>query len=217
MAAPPASNEKLSGFAFGFNDTLTCADAFVQYSPDAENFDKLVQAIVIDCSTVQEAVQCIQDKLKTRRYGSCNLVVANAYETAALEVHAGQVGFESSPVAIVRTNHHVSIGTASDTAGSITSHERYQAIQTGLEKVMSVDDLLALLSSHFPDKTHGICNHGELNTVYSYVLHWKEGTTMLYVHQGNPCDGKPYAQVDVDFDGDTDLGAYPTHRDILFF
>ena len=41
------------------------------------------------------------------------------------------------------------------------------------------------------DGISGICNHTSYDTVYSYVLRRRHGSTTLYVAQGRPCAEPP--------------------------
>jgi hypothetical protein len=89
---------------------------------------------------------------------------------------------------------------------------RYQAVCEGVAGVESVDAIFPVLRSHVPGQPYGICNHGFYETVYSYVVHWREGVTTLYVYQGSPCDGGDYVKLPVALGQPVDLSRYPSRH-----
>src|SRR5438045_2032377 len=51
----PAS-DRLSGFSIGFNAHLACCDSNVRTVSGGDNYDKLVQAVVENCTTIDQAI-----------------------------------------------------------------------------------------------------------------------------------------------------------------
>jgi hypothetical protein len=71
-----ADSDRFSGFSIGFNAHLACCDSNVRGIAGAENYDKLVQAVVENCATLDEAVRCVQELVSERAFSWANLLVA---------------------------------------------------------------------------------------------------------------------------------------------
>ena len=117
----------------------------------------------------------------------------------------------------VRTNHHIEHGRRpilyDESTGSI---ERYDVAKRLLEKVEDVDGVFEMLRSHEHGlSTSSICSHGRFNTVYGYVVHFKNNRVVFYVCRGNPCVGK-FVAANLNFDDEKLLRmaaeAYPSGR-----
>jgi hypothetical protein len=170
----------------------------------------LVEDIVENCRTVNEAITYVERTVYDRHFSWGNLLVGTAHEVVALEVREHHVEVERSPFLLVRSNHHVCLGATPDDDDRETSALRYQTAHEGLEGVERLNDVFVVLRSHTPDSQRSICNHGIYDTVYSYVIHWRDGDISLHVHQGHPCDRVPYTCIPFRFGIDTDLSAYPS-------
>jgi hypothetical protein len=136
--------------------------------------------------------------------------VVSPQEIAALEVRDNRVEVDRSSAYLARANHHVCLGATPDDDDTTTTFFRYHAAFDGLASITALGDVFPLLWSHQPDPQHSVCNHGLYNTVYSYVVHWKDGEFTLFVHQGHPCDGRAYVKLPVDFSDTSDLTQYPS-------
>ena len=222
--------DRLSGFSIGFNAHLACCDSNVRTVSGGDNYDKLVQAVVENCTTIKQAVDCVQTLVRDRLFCWANMIVATKQGVAALEVRDHHVEVERNPVCAARANHHVRLGATPDDDDPVTTFTRFQSAHDGLKAAGNLNDVFHLLRSHDPDAQHSICNHatyydllrsrqsragdrGFYNTVYSYLVHWNEGETTLYVLQGHPCDGIPYTKLPIRFDQTNqinDLSRYPS-------
>jgi hypothetical protein len=203
--------DRFSGFSIGCNALLACCDSNVRMLPGAESYDVLVEHVVEKCVTVDEAVALVAGLAAERRFAWGNLIVATAHEVAALEVRDRHLQVARGQAWVTRTNHHECLGATPDDDDTTTSSYRYTAADAGLSAVGQVSDIFALLRGHTPDPQHSICNHGVYNTVYSYVIHWRDGAIMFYVHQGHPCDGRAYVHLPLAFGAaQTDLCIYPS-------
>ena len=203
--------DRFSGFSIGFNRRLVCCDANVQTVPGGENYDRLVQAVVESCATIDEAVECVGALVQAQPFCWANLLVATPEGLAALEVRERRVEVERQPAMIARANHQIWLGAHPNDDDTSTTRARYKSAAAGLQTVGELGDLFKLLRSHEPDPQHSICNHGRYDTVYSYVVHFDDGSTTLYVLQGHPCEGE-YVRVPIQLGAANDLSAYPSRR-----
>jgi hypothetical protein len=206
------TSDRFSGFSIGFNAHLACCDSNVRTVPGGENYDKLVQAVVENCASIEEAVECVRELVGSRLFCWANLLIASPQGVAAVEVRDHQVEIARHPLQIARANHHVCLGATAEDDDTTTTADRYHAVHTGLDTVQSLDDAFALLRQHQPGAAHGICNHSVYHTVYSYLVHWQDGATTFYVHQGKPCAGGDYVRIPVVFGGQNDFSRYPSAR-----
>lgn len=203
------SKDRFSGFSVGFNAHLTCCDSNVRGIPGGENYDKLVQAVVENCATIDEAIRLVRGLVGERTFSWCNMLVATPGGAAALEVRDHRVEVERSPVFVARANHHVCLGVTPDDEDTMTTLHRFDLAYNGLETVQRLDEVVSLLRL-LPPMTHR--TDGPFTTVYSYVVHWNEGVTTLYALQGHPCDGGEYVRLPIAFGRANDLSAYPSRR-----
>ena len=206
-----------SGFSIGVNSSgLACCDSNVEMKPSAKNYDILTQEILEKCRSVDDAVNAVEKAVHTQRYSWGNIVVATKDEVATFQV-ADYVKVFRDSVQTVRTNHHIEQGRRpifyDESTGSI---ERYEVAKRLLEKVEDVDGVFEMLRSHeYGLNTSSICSHGRFNTVYGYVVHFKNNRVVFYVCRGNPCVGK-FVAVTLNFDDEKLLRvaaeAYPSGR-----
>ena len=204
-------SDRFSGFSIGFNRHLACCDSNVQTVPGGDNYDRLVQAVVENCATIDKAADCVRDLARSRPFCWANMIVATADGVAALEVRDGRIEVDRQPTQVARANHHVCLGAHPDDDDTTTTSFRYQSAASRLDGVRDLADVFALLRSHAPDPQHSVCNHGQYDTVYSYVVHVLDGATTLYVHQGHPCAGD-YVRLPITLGAANDLSAYPSSR-----
>lgn len=204
------TQDRFSGFSIGFNAHLACCDSNGRTISGGDNYDKLVQAVVEGCTTLDQAVECARDLAAERLFCWANMLVATADGMAALEVRDRHVEVERNPAIVARANHHVCLGATPNDDDTLTTADRYQLALEGLRHVGRLDDVFPLLRTHQPGASHGICNHSGYQTVYSYVVHWHDGATTFYVHQGHPCTGGDYVAVPIVFGAENDLSMYPS-------
>lgn len=207
-----ASGDRFSGFSVGFNAALACCDSNVQTIPDGDNYDKLVQAVVEGATNVDDAATIVRDLVEGGVYCWANMLVATPHELAAIEVRDGRIAVERRSAFVVRANHHVSFGANPTDDDTVTTRVRYELMHELIDEATTLNDIIAVTQAHAPGLDYGICNHGAMETVYSYIVHWNEGATTLYVHQGHPCDGAAYVRIPVTFDTPADFSAYPSNR-----
>lgn len=143
-------------------------------------------------------------------YSWANMLVATPDEVAAIEVRDGRIGVERARQFVTRSNHHSCLGVNPDDDDVSETIIRYQLADAGIRKVACLDDVFALLRTHAPGRDYGICRHGTLETVYSYVVHWREGETAFYAYQGHPCEGGEFVKVPLTFGGENSFSAYPS-------
>jgi hypothetical protein len=203
-------SDRFSGLSIGFNAHLACCDSNVRGLPHGESYDKLVEAVVEHCTTIEDAVCHVRDLVRETRFSWGNLLVATPEGVAALEIRERHVEIEHDPVFVARANHHTRLGPTPDDDDRTTTEQRYRTARQGLEAARRLEDIFPLLRTHEPDPQHSVCNHSHYNTVYSYVIHWKDGAITLYVHQGPPCDGVAYARLPIALGGSVDLSTYPS-------
>ena len=204
--------DRFSGFSIGFNAHLACCDSNVRTIVNGDNYDKLVQAVVQNCDTVAQAVDCVRQLVSEQLFCWANMLVATVEGVAALEIRDHHVAIERNAEAIARSNHHICLGATPEDDDTTTSVPRFQSVVNGLRRIKTVDDVFPLLRSHEPDPQHSICNHGVYDTVYSYVIHWKDGKTTFYVAQGHPCQSAKYVKLPINFGQETNLSSYPSRR-----
>jgi hypothetical protein len=208
--ASDSDGDRLSGFSVGFNARLACCDSNVRTVPGGDNYDKLVQEVVENCTTLDQAIAHVRRLVKDQLFCWANMIVATPAEIAALEVREHHVEVERSPNFLARANHYIRLGATPHDDDTITTPFRYRAACEGLRTARRLEDIFPILRSHQPDPQHGICNHSQYNTVYSYAVHWNDGETTFYVLQGRPCEGGEYVRVPVIFGQKNDLSGYPS-------
>jgi hypothetical protein len=204
--------DRFSGYSIGFNPHLACCDSNVQTVEGGDNYDRLVEAVVENCNTIDEAVVQVRRMASERRYCWANMVVVTPGGVAALEVRGDHVEVERNPVSIARANHHVCLGATPQDDDTTTTAFRYLTAFQGLKTAVNLDDIFSILRTHHPTDGYGVCNHGLYETVYSYVVHWNEGETTFYALQGHPCEGGAYVKVPVQLGQANDLSGYPSRH-----
>jgi hypothetical protein len=177
-----------------------------------ENYDRLVQAVVENAETADEAIRQVRGMVEQGVYCWANMLVATADEVAAIEVRDGRIAVERSPRFVARSNHHICFGANTDDDDVTETAVRYELACEGMRKAARLDDVFTLTRMHAPGLDYGICRHGTLETVYSYVVHWRDGQITFYVHQGHPCDGGEFVKVPIAFGVENSLSAYPSAR-----
>jgi hypothetical protein len=206
-------SDRFSGFSIGCNALLACCDSNVRMLSGAESYDVLVEQVVEQCTTVDEAAALVAGLIHKHRFAWGNLIVATPQEIAAFEVRDRHLEVARGQAWVARTNHHVCLGATPEDDDTTTSAPRYAVADAGLSAVEQVSEIFPLLREHIPDPQHSICNHGIYDTVYSYAIHWRDGAITLYVHQGHPCDGAAYVELPLIFgSAPSDLRAYPSNR-----
>jgi len=205
-----------SGFSIGVNSSgLACCDSNVEMKPGARNYDILTQEILEKCQSIDDAVNVVEDAVHVGRYSWGNIVVATKDEVATFQV-ADCVNVFRDSVQTVRTNHHIELGRRpifyDESTGSI---ERYDVAKSLLEKVQDIDGVFELLKSHeYGLNTSSICSHGRFNTVYGYVVRFKNNQAVFHVCRGNPCVGR-FIAVTLNFNDENLLRmaaeAYPSN------
>ena len=206
------SEDKFSGFSIGFNPHLTCCDSNVRSIPGALNYDRLVQAVVEQCQSIEQALDCVRDMASRDRYSWANMVVATAEGLAAFEIRDHQVAVQYEDRSIARANHHVILGAHPQDDDTMTTAWRYETARDGVAASESLPDVFALLQQRHPDRSFGICNSGQYNTVYSYLIHRVGSAVDFYVLQGRPADGLDYTKIPIVLGADNDLSAYPSRH-----
>jgi hypothetical protein len=204
------SQDVFTGFSIGFNQHLACCDSNVRSIPGAKNYDRLVQAVIEQCQDVDEAIACVRDLVERETYSWANMVVTTPHELAALEVRGKHVEVERSASLIARANHHVCLGAHPEDDDTLTTDWRYTNARQQLNAVQQVQDVFDLLRLRHSDESFGIANAGLYHTVYSYVVHWRDGQVNFYVLKGLPSAGKQYIRIPITLGEHTDLSAYPS-------
>jgi hypothetical protein len=144
---------------------------------------------------VAEACDKVRRLAPLEPYNWCNIIVADPFEVAVLEV-AGDVVCERGLSCVARANTHLLAHGGGRPAPPCPRGARAVAAVAAAEAVPAVFDLLR---SHEGESSGpNICRHGEARTLYSYVLHWRRQGLDLWVRQGNPCQGD-YAHIPLRF------------------
>ena len=143
--------DRFSGFSIGFNRHLICCDSNVQSVPGGENYDQLVQVVVENCASIDEAVECVHAMVQAQTFCWANLLVATPDGLAALEVREHQVVVERQPTMIARANHHVCLGAHPNDDDTSTTPARWQSAAAGLEAVSDLEAVFKLLRAHEPE------------------------------------------------------------------
>jgi hypothetical protein len=207
-----SDKDRFSGFSIGFNELLACCDSNVRTVEGGDNYDKFVQGVVKNCATIDKAIQQVRQMSQEHLYCWANMIVATPDGVAALEIRGHHVEVERNPLLVARANHHVCLGATPEDDDTRTTNFRFETAFAGLRDVKRIEDVFAILGTHHPADGYGVCNHGLYETVYSYVIHWNEGETTFYVHQGHPCAGGDYVKIPVALGQPNDLSFYPSRH-----
>ncbi len=206
------SEDIFSGFSIGFNPHLACCDSNVRSISGAQSYDRLVQAVVEQCQTIEQALDCVRSMVRQDSFSWANMIVATAEGVAAFEVREQQVEVQYDSQSIARANHHVILGPHPQDDDTATTAWRYETANERIAASETVQDVFALLQQRHPHETFGICNAGQYNTVYSYVIHRVDSSVDFYVLQGRPSQALTYTKIPVVLGGDTDLTVYPSRH-----
>ena len=206
------SHDRFSGFSIGCNPDLICCDSNVKTVEHGENYDRLVQAVVENAHSFEAAIECVRVLVEQNVYCWANMLVATANEVAAIEVRDGRIGVERDRQQIARSNHHICLGVNADDDDTAETAIRYELASEGIRQATSLQDIFAMTRTHAPGLPYGICRHGTLETVYSYVAHWRDGEITFYVCQGHPCENGEYVELPIQFGNENTLGMYPSNR-----
>jgi len=180
--------DRFSGLSIGANKHgLLCCDSNVRTLDDHANYDDLVEIALREGTDVASAVEAVRRAVSKQPYMWGNLIMIDSSRQTAVEVRSRQVAVLPLDGPTARTNHHTKFGVHPDDDDRTTSANRLESAQHYVEAASSLDDVFALLRTHDNGRT-GICNHAIHQTVYTYVLHSRGGTTTLYVSQGHPCE-----------------------------
>ena len=189
----------LSGFSIGANAAGLCAcNSHVRSIEGGENYDDLTEAAVREAETVADACDVVADGARSRHYNWSNILIAEPGGVGVVEIADGPAS-ASDPHLIARANCHL---LHDDDRDRTKSNARRARATTLLSAVTTVEDVMQLCRSH-EGETDGtpICAHGKSgrgNTVYSYILHWREGELTLWVRRGPACGGD-YVRVPLRF------------------
>ncbi len=180
--------EVWSGLSIGANrhGLLACVNHVLADGVDGTNYDCLVEQAVRNCSSVEEAIAALEQRLATTPSWWGNLILADKTDIAAVEVRGSDAVVERSTDRVYRTNHQPAFGEVQSPDGHACSADREIFAAERIGSVESVEDLQAMLSSHDNSDT-GICNHTALTTVYSYILHLDAEQLTFHVTSGPPC------------------------------
>lgn len=188
-AGSDPDRDRFSGFSLGANSAgLLACDSNVRTLPDHANYDDLVEIALREGSDVATGAAAVQAAAEEQPYLWGNVLLIDGEEAAAVEVRGRRTAVMTLPGPAARTNHHPRWGAHPEQDDTVTSQTRWDSAQYQVERAGSVEDVFALLGSH-DDGDTGVCNHALYRTVYSYVLHHRDGETALYVRQGAPCAG----------------------------
>ncbi|MBL09063.1 MAG: hypothetical protein CL402_00860 [Acidiferrobacteraceae bacterium] len=199
-ASPDSSADQFSGFSIGANEHgLFCCDANVREEPlDGQNYDRLTEIALTEAHSVETAILALQDAVSSRAYWCSNLVMIDQETLAVVEVHGHKIAVERQSKKITRTNHHLLFDGSETDGDTITSKSRLSYSQKRIDRMMSIDDIYSLQTSH-DNFTTGICNHAVHQTVYSYILYFKDDEIKLYVKKGRPCETDQYEELVLPF------------------
>ena len=189
----------LSGFSIGANaDGVSACNSHVRSIEDGENYDTLTEAAVRGTRTAREACEKVVALAPLYPYNWSNILIADPHEVAIVEV-AGDVAHVHDRGAIARANRHLLQHADGQRPEPCARAARASAL---LDAATDPDHVIQLCRSHEGQTDNSnICAHGpgrQGNTVYSYVLHWREGQMTLLVRRGPPCAGE-YACIPLTF------------------
>lgn len=212
----PAKDE-YSGFSVGANSAgLLVCDSNVVTLDGLVNYDVMTEVALREGTDVRSAAEAVREACAANETSWGNLVMIDANGAASVEIRGNEARIVPLSGPSARSNHHVVLGPHELQADTMTTEKRRASAQRQVSAANSIDDLFRLQASH-DDGDTGVCNHSDLNTVYSYVLHRKAGKTTLYVLQGRPCSGEQRVAITIPFGDDYSndaatwfLAAYPT-------
>lgn len=182
----PAGDE-YSGFSIGVNrHGLLCCDSNVATLPGHVNYDVMTEVALREGVDVATAIAAIEHACSRRPVSWANLILIDREHSASVEIRGDRVESRFLERPTARSNHHLLLGPHHVGQQSPTSSTRLAAAQRCLDDARTLDDVVTLLASHDQGDT-GVCNHDDLTTVYSYVIHAHDGVVEILVAQGAPC------------------------------
>ena len=189
--------DQFSGFSIGANERgLLCCDSNVRTLDGHANYDDLTEIALREGRNVDSAVAAVQDAVESKPYLWANLIMIDDTGAAAVEVRGDRVEATALTGPTARSNHHIALKPHPDDDDTVTTQKRLASAQRRLDEANGIDDVFALQRSH-DDGNTGICNHQGYQTVYSYVLRHRAGSTSLHVSQGRPCNDPERAELTV--------------------
>jgi hypothetical protein len=156
----------------------------------------MTEVALRDGTDIASAAEAVRAACAAAATSWGNLVMIDRNGAASIEVRGTEVAVVPLHGPTARSNHHVVLGTHELQADHHTTELRLASAQRRIEQVRTVDDIFALQTAH-DDGPTGVCNHSDLTTVYSYVLHATADGLVLHVVQGRPCSGAPRVVVPV--------------------
>ncbi len=179
--------DQFSGFSIGANEHgLLCCDSNVRALEGHANYDELTEIALRQGRDVDSAVAAVQEAVESKPYLWANLIMIDAEGAAAVEVRGDRTKVTALTGPAARSNHHIALKPHPDNDDTVTTQRRLASAQRRLKQATGINDVFALQRSH-DDGDTGICNHQGYETVYSYVLRHRAGSTSLHVAQGRPC------------------------------
>jgi len=187
-AGEAGGEDVLSGFSIGANVRGVCAcNSHVRSLESGENYDLLTEAALRGTASVREACQAVLALAPSARYNWSNLLIADPREVALIEI-ADDVAYLADLPMAARANEHL---LAHDDFGPADPGARGRLARARLGVAREVGEIMALCRSHEREaEGANLCAHGGAgarNTVYSYLMHWREGDLTLLVARGHPC------------------------------
>ena len=187
----------------GVNDQgLVAANTYIDSTrDDIDPEDQLRNGTVIrlvleECATVDEARDLLES-YPTRRLSGQTLFLADATDTALLEIDpvAEQIAVDDDPI-VTRTNHFVN-STSTQTESSTKRRKRALELLEGGDQ-LDRDDLWAFAQDHANGPSDdSICRHpepetdkphafGQLTTASTAIFNG--GSPLIEIGMGNPCE-----------------------------
>ena len=181
------SADAYSGFSVGANrHGLLVADSNVATLDDHLNYDLMTEVALREGTDIATAVAAVRSACEAAPVSWANLVLIDGHSAAGIEIRDSTAHVVPFLGPTARSNHHVELGPHDVGQHSVTSGDRLASAQHRLDAAADLRRVLELLRSHDHDGS-GVCNHRDLTTVYSYVLHVHDGRIDLLVAQGQPC------------------------------
>jgi hypothetical protein len=198
-AGDDPAHDQYSGLSIGANrHGLLCCDSNVVTLPGHVNYDEMTEVALTEGTDVASAAEAVAAACRRSPVSWGNLVLIDATSAASVEIRGDTALVVPLDGPTARSNHHVHLGDHDLQQDTATTGLRMAAAQRRLSAATGLREIFELQRAH-DDGDTGICNHSDLNTVYSYVLHRDATTTTLHVVQGSPCSGAPRVQLEIPF------------------
>lgn len=206
-AGDDPEKDEYSGFSVGANAAgLLVCDSNVVTLDGLVNYDVMTEVALREGTDVRSAAEAVRRACAEHETSWGNLVMIDGSEAASVEIRGKETCIVPLDGPSARSNHHVVLGHHELQADTATTDKRLASAQRQVSAARTIDDLFHLLESH-DDGATGVCNHTDLNTVYSYVLHRSSDRTVLHVLQGHPCAGAGRTAVAIPFGGEFSTAA----------